>query len=70
MGARFIPVVSFTAKVNGFTNSYLKGALYTVHDTPNHQDLARKCKEWQEAGRIVIVGATSGNSVPGSIAKR
>lgn len=70
MGVRFMPTENFPATVNGHTNSYLKGAIYTVHDTPTHHDLARKCQKWAEQGLVIIVGRTNGASVPGHISQR
>lgn len=70
MGVRFIPAQDFSAEVNGYVNNYHKGAIYTVHDTPAHRDLAKKVQSWWQAGRVVIVGNTDGRSSPGSISSR
>lgn len=67
MGQRFVPTETFEARVNGFDNRYLKGQQYTIYDTPEHRELARKVQQWVGEGRVVITGATAGAVRPHKI---
>lgn len=60
MGQQFVPTETFKADVNGHTNRYLAGHQYTVYDSPDHRDLAKKVMQWAEQGRVVITGVTAG----------
>lgn len=68
MGQRFVPTETFEAEVNGFTNRYQKGKQYTVYDTPDHRDLAKKVQRWAAEGRVAITGVTSGAARPVKVA--
>jgi predicted alpha/beta-fold hydrolase len=67
VGQQFVPNETFEAKVNGFTNRYMQGQLYTVYDTADHRDLAKKAQQWLNEGKITIVGVTSGAARPATI---
>jgi len=67
MGQLFVPTQTFEAEVNGNTNRYLKGQRYTVHDTSQHKDLAKKVQEWHGEGKVKIIGHTAGRSVPTAV---
>lgn len=67
MGQYFVPTETFEADVNGFTNRYQRGKRYTVYDTPQHRELAKKVQRWAEEGRVNITGNSSGGVRPGVI---